>query len=258
MTPTSYPTLTDPATGKQVPATITQTTNGPSGRGTPQKVQVPNPAWQALQKQANAAVAMAEQGDASKPGLAPGLQWVNQAAPAYNDLIQAINDQLGKLGSVGVPSLTYSPTTLTDPVTGISLGKQIAEKVPGDVGLATGLAGTASAPIGTALAAAGGASAADAAIAAGQPVTQTMMLPPTALGGLSPAASILPAAVAGYGAQNIARNELANPIKGGLETLGNMGLTLATMSLPPKIFESIGKEINSVLNDIGSFFSGLF
>ncbi len=87
---------------------------------------------------------------------------------------------------------------------------------------------------------------------------------PGAVAGEVPAAGLTgvqalgPAAIAGYGTSNIIQNSIKNPIEAGIGTLANMGLSLATLSLPPKIFESIGKEINSVINDIGNFFKGLF
>ena len=88
------------------------------------------------------------------------------------------------------------------------------------------------------------------------------------------AAETIPlAGAAAYGAQNIETNALNNPyqvgsfsnnkttnsaINSGLEMIGNTGLSLATLSIPPQIFQSIGKDITNVLSDIGKFFGGLF
>lgn len=247
VTALNNPTLTDPTTGQQVPATIAQ----------PNGTQAPNPAWQALAQQANQAVQLAESGDQAMQSVAPGLQWVNTAAPAYNDLIQAINDQLGKLGSVGAPTLTYGPNTVTDPLTGAPIGAPIGQKVATDIGKAANtaaLAGTGAGAIGSGILAAG---AGD--IAAGEPLVAGLGAPAGVGAGLETAAATLPpAALAAYGTSNIAQNVAANPLQSGLMTLANTGLSLATLSLPPQIFNSIGSAINSVINDIGNFFGNLF
>lgn len=190
--------------------------------------------------------------------MAQGLQWVNGTETSYQQLVDAINSQLGKLGTIGSPTLNYSPGAKAEATPGMPIGKTLAQKAPNDVALATTLAGPALPAIGTGLAASAGSAAADAAIAAGQPVAQTTMLPATALGGLSPLASVGPAALAGYGASNIVKNSVANPIESGIGTLANMGLSLATLSLPPQIFNSIGKGLTNIIHDIGSFFGHLF
>ena len=198
--------------------------------------------------------------DAVQP-IAQGLQWVDPTETAYRSLIDSINADLGKLGSGGAPNITYGPNTVTDPVTGTPIGQVEAGKLPGQAAtLTAGLTGAAAlAPTLTGEAAAGASelgATSDALASEGLTTAGTSAL--AAPAALSPLTAVPLAAVAGYGASNIVKNELANPIQGGLETLGNMGLTLATMSLPPQVFTSIGKDIKNVVNDIGNFFGGLF
>lgn len=188
--------------------------------------------------------------DAVAP-IARELQWVNSTGSQYKDLVDLINGELGKLGQVGAPTLSYGPEAMAAPVPGMPIGqvnKDIANAVSTGVGAgipaATGL-GLLSGTVPTT--AAGLASAAPGAVAGQIPAA-----------GLTALQSAGPAALAAYGTSNIVQNELANPIQGGLMTLGNMGLTLATMSLPPQIFLSIGKDIGKVIDSIGNFFKGLF
>ena len=232
---------------------------------------IPNPDYQALQTK----IAQVQtdldvqsgQNDSDKAAMAqmaPGLQWVNQAGPGYNDLIQAINDQLGKLGSVGVPSLNYGPNTVTDPVTGAPIGTPAAKEIGNVGGIAAGVGGAAGAGIGAV-----GAGTADAVaqlVAGGMsvPEAQAAITAAETTGGnlgfgtLSALDTAGPAALAAYGTSNIVQNSIKNPIEAGVGTLANTGLSLATLSLPPAIFKSIGKDIQGVLNSIGNFFGGLF
>lgn len=106
VTPQNHPILYD-ANGNKVPATITKTVPNPNpGRGAPSTIQqtVPNPAWQALQKQTVAAVQRAEAGDAAKPGAAQGIQWVPQAATAYNALLTKLQAALSPVSSIQLPT----------------------------------------------------------------------------------------------------------------------------------------------------------
>ncbi len=194
--------------------------------------------------------------------MAQGLQWLDPASKGYNELIQQINAELGKLGDVGVPTLNYHPTTLTDPVTGVPLG-QVAAQDFGKIANA-GL-------IGTAGAGAVGAGAADAAaieaanVALGQ--TGEGLATSGAPGayeaanvgaGLGNLATTLPAAgIAAYGTKNIVQNIAAKPIERGLMTLGNT-LFLGPLSLPPEILNKLGAGLKNVINSIGDFFGGLF
>lgn len=229
--------LTDPATGAKVPMHL------------PGQTAV-NPAWNALANQAHAAAQSATQGDQAKAQIAPGLQWVNSASGGYNDLIQSINSQLAKLGSVGVPSLNYSVNGAASApnVAGAPIGKQAANAA--SIAEGAGIPAATSAGL-----LAGSVPTTASALAAAGPGAVAGELPAAGLTGVQ---AIGPAGLAAYGTSNIIQNAAANPIKAGLGTLANTGLSLATLSLPPKIFDSIGKEINSVMNSIGNFFKGLF
>jgi hypothetical protein len=196
--------------------------------------------------------------------MAQGLQWLDPASKGYNDLITQINAELGKLGSVGVPTLNYAPTTLTDPVSGVPLGT-IGKDIGNVAGIAAGAGGAIGAGVGAAESGTAAAAAslaeetgmslpeAEAAISASSTTGGT-----AGLGALSALQTAGPAALAAYGTSNIVQNSLKHPIESGLSTLANTGLSLATLSLPPQVFESIGKAINSVLNDIGNWFGGWF
>ncbi len=185
--------------------------------------------------------------------LANSLQWVNGAETSYQQLVDAINAQLGKLGDVGAPTLSYAPSAMkSEAATGAPIGIQNPKETADLIGTLIGTGVPAATAAGL--------------MAAAPPLTASALAGETAgtVAGQIPAAglttlqSVAPAGIAAYGTSNIIKNELANPIRGGLETLANMGLTLATMSLPPQIFTSIGKSINSVINSIGDFFGNLF
>lgn len=171
--------------------------------------------------------------------MAQGIQWLPQASTQYNDLVNAINAELGKLGNVGVPSLNYAPMTVTDPVTGAPIG-QVAKDTGNAAAIAGGTVGAASAVVPSAE---GIMEAATSGI-------------PSAMGGLSLPEAIGPAALAAYGTSNLVQNAIANPLKTGLTEFANMTLGLPT--LPPAIFNSIGKDLSNVINSIGDFFGGLF
>jgi hypothetical protein len=180
--------------------------------------------------------------------LAPGLQWVNQAAPGYNDLITAINSELGKLGAVGAPTLNYGPDTVSNPLTNVDTsGQALQKQVSNAAAIGTGAGTTAAAAV-PSLAAPGIASS---ITAGGSPAALDAL-------GLSPVEAAGPAALAAYGTANVIQNSLKNPIQSGIMTLANTGLSLATLSLPPQVFQSIGSAITSVFNSIGDFFGGLF
>lgn len=192
--------------------------------------------------------------------MAQGLQWVNGTETSYQQLVDAINSQLGKLGSIGSPTLNYAPGTLTDPVTGVPIGKVAAKDIGSAADLAA-MAGTGAAGLEAGIAA-GTIPTTAAELAASAPGAVAGSVPAAGAGfmsGLTAAGETLgPAALAAYGTANIAKNAEAHPIESGIGTLANMGLSLATLSLPPQIFNSIGKGLNNVIHDIGSFFSHLF
>lgn len=269
--PTSDRPLFDPSSGASVPKMIPQTVTGP--RGQKSTTSVPNPAWKALADQIMSLKTTATNSQATMRSAAPGLQWVNTAAPGYNDLIAAINAQLGKLGSVGVPNLTYGPNTVTNPVTGAPIGVPVGKEAGKAAALGIGAGVPAAAGISAGLAEAGGAAAAAGDVAAetgatlggeglatsGAPAIEAATNAAPISTGLTGAGQIAgPAALAAYGTSNVIQNSLKNPITAGLSTLANTGLSLATLSLPPQVFESIGKDIKNVLSDIGNFFGGLF
>ncbi len=190
--------------------------------------------------------------DAVAP-IAQSLQWVNGAETSYQQLVDAINGQLGKLGEVGVPTLNYGPSAMAAPVMGTPIGQTAALDV-GKAANTAAIGGTAAGATGAGILAAG---AGD--VAAGEPLVQGLGTGAGLGAGLETAATTLPpAALAAYGASNIAKNTAANPLRSGLMTAANMGLSLATLSLPPQIFNSIGKDISNVVNSIGDFFGGLF
>lgn len=194
--------------------------------------------------------------------MAQGLQWVNGTETSYQQLVDAINGELGKLGNVGVPNLKYGPNAAAPvaksaPPIGVDQAAKIA---------ATGT--QVGAPIAAALG--GGAAAANAIEAAN--IAQGGFGEGLATSGAEGAeaaaegtaglqaglTAVAPAALAAYGASNIVKNSAANPIKSGIATLANTGLSLATLSLPPSVFNSIGKDIDKVVHNIKDFFGGLF
>lgn len=180
--------------------------------------------------------------------IAQGLQWLTPASQGYNDLVSKLQADLTGISKLNVPQ-AKAPMPQATP---------LPQQAGNAAGLASGVAGTGAGAAGTALSGMAGASAANAAIAAGQPVTQEMMVPANTLSGLGPLESIGPAALAAYGTSNIVQNEMANPVQSGLANLANTGLSLATLSLPPQILQSLGKDLQSVINSIGNFFKGLF
>jgi hypothetical protein len=239
-------------------------------------------AIQALQDKLNATTAdMAQQKataaqypNASWDAVAPiaqGLQWVNGTETAYQALIDAINGDLGKLGSVGAPSITYGPNTVTDPVTGAPIGQVVGK------GLEQSAVGAAPAAVGAGLAdayAAGQAAsyAGDALVNGGYGEgtaivgSEDASAPLSAAGQLGEAGSagvtgalqaLPPAALAAYGTTNIEQNIKQDPVK-SLAMIGGNMLSLGALSIPPKVWHNIESDIATAANQIGSFFGHLF
>lgn len=199
--------------------------------------------------------------------IAQGLQWVDPAETNYRALIDSINASLGKLGSVGVPSLTYGPNTVTDPVTGIPIGTQVGKDVKNSVlEAAPGALGAGAADAYAAAVAAGAIPTTASTVAAGTadaiageaPTVGSQLSAAGSAGGLGAVQALGPAALSAYGTSNIITNAKKDPIKAGLGTLANTGISLATLSIPPRIFTSIGKDISRVVKNIGNWFGGLF
>lgn len=175
--------------------------------------------------------------------MAPGLQWLQPAATGYNDLVTRLQGDISGLGNLGIPN--YSPSTG---------GLPPAQKAATDIGKAADL---------SAVGATGAAGVGSGVMAASE-------IPGAAgLTGLGPGAGINvglqsagqmlgPAALAAYGTSNIAQNAAANPLASGLGTLANTGLSLATLSLPTNVLNSIGKGLTDVVDSIGKFFGNLF
>lgn len=203
--------------------------------------------------------------------IAQGLQWVDPTETAYQALIDAINGDLGKLGSVGAPSITYGPNTVTDPVTGAPIGQVVGQGLEksaiGAVPTAAG-AGAADAYAAAQTAATEG----DAAINGGfgegtatvgaenasAPLTASEQLSAAgSAGGLGALEAIPPAALAAYGASNIEQNIKDNPVKSLAMIAGNT-LSLGALSIPPQVWKNIEGDIATAANQIGSFFGHLF
>lgn len=168
--------------------------------------------------------------------MGQGIQWLGPASTGYNDLISKLQADLQGLGGMNVPQAP-------------------APAVPSTVPQEAGNAASTAIGVGAPVAAATGLTAAPAIAD-----SVTAMAGPEALDslGLSAGQTIGPAALAAYGTSNIAQNMAANPVQNSLATLANTGLSLATLSLPPKILDSLGKNLQNVLNNIGNFFKGLF
>ena len=109
ITAQSNPTLTDPATGKSVPAMITQTAHV-NGQKTDTTQQVPNPAWQALQQQAMDASKLAQQGDSARTAAAQGIQNAPTAATNYNNLIAKLQADLSPISGLNIPAIQTNGT----------------------------------------------------------------------------------------------------------------------------------------------------
>ena len=192
--------------------------------------------------------------------LAQGIQWLPGAATGYNDLVAAMNAKLQGLGNLSLPNI---------PQPDLNQGQLPQAATAGNAAAtATGVGAPAAAGLGSASALTGAqaASAADLAAATGMSQAEAAALSAqeagtsSALGegALTGTQAIGPAALAAYGASNIGKNVAANPIPSTLSMLGNTGLSLATLSLPPNVLSSIGSGINNVINSIGDFFGGLF
>lgn len=184
---------------------------------------------------------------------AQGIQWLPQAATGYNDLIARLQADMQGLGGMGVP--TYSPMAAS----------ATPDKAANMTGVGVG-AGTAAGAGLSAVGAGTGMAAADVAAQTGMSLAEAQAAIDAAattggnvgFGTLSALSNAVPAAAAAYGASNIAQNAAANPIKSGIGTLANTGMSLATLSLPPKILDSIGTGLKNVLSNIGNFFKHLF
>lgn len=216
------------------------------------------------------------QGDAES--IAATLGGLGAEDTGYTNLVDEINAQLSQLGQVGAPTLNYAPNTLTDPVTGAAVSPVTEGNVAGTA-VGTGAVGGStleSALSGLSDAGPGIAGATGAGEAASLPSTTIegangleytqpgYALPasaegtPEVAGSLSPGATVAPAALAAYGTSNAIQNAQKNPIQSGIQTLANTGLSIAELSFPPQIFNSIEGGVQQVLSDIGNFFSGIF
>lgn len=172
---------------------------------------------------------------------AQGIQWVPQAANQYNDLVSKLQADLTGLGGMKVPQAQAMAMA----------GKTPEQQAGNAAGTAVGV-GT---PAATAAGLLAGTVPTTASELAASGATVAGEVPAAGLTGMQ---AIGPAALAAYGTSNIVQNTLANPMKAGLADLANTGLSLATLSLPPKILDSIGKSLQSVINNIENFFKGLF
>jgi hypothetical protein len=203
--------------------------------------------------------------DAVAP-IAQSLGWVDNTENAYQSLIDAINGDLGKLGSVGAPSITYGPNTVTDPVTGAPIGQVVGQGLeqsaegaaPTAVGAGLADAYAAAAAAGAIPTTASGVAAGTADAVAGEPTTVGYQLGQAGSAGATGALEALPpAALAAYGASNIEQNIVDNPVK-SLGMIAGNTLSLGALSIPPQVWKNIEGDITTAADQIGSFFGHLF
>lgn len=173
--------------------------------------------------------------------IAQNLQWLTGASTGYNDLVGKLQADLQGLSKMDVPQSKAPslPGKTTEQQAGNAASTAIGAGIP--AATATGLL-AGSAPLTASELAASGATVAGEVPAAGLTGAQTLG----------------PAALAAYGTSNIAQNAAKNPVESGLSTLANTGLSLATLSLPPKILDQLGGKLKGILNSITDFFGGLF
>jgi hypothetical protein len=190
--------------------------------------------------------------------MAQGLQWLDPASTGYNELVSQINAELGKLGGVGVPTLNYHPTTLTDPVTGVPIGT-----INKDIGNAVGTGVGASSAIAPTVAGLSGAGYGTGAFMSGAALAADSGAGTVGQIGAGVSNTLGPAALAAYGTSNAIQNVL-NQTSDGLSPgeiamdVGSFMSPLNFLTLPPQIFQSIGPAIKNIVHDIGNWFGGLF
>lgn len=227
------------------PKTIVDTTTGND---------VANPAYTQLMQQIsdltnqmNTAQQNADAQGRTMQSLASGLQWLQPASTGYNDLVSKLQADLTGLSGMNVPQA--KPVSIP--------GATPEQRAGNAATTAVGVGGPIAAGVGAGLAANATEAGALAAAQAGSDLP--LFGPGAGMAGTDAALQSLgPAALAAYGTSNIAQNTMANPVKAGLADLANTGLSLATLSLPPKVLDSIGKGLQNVLNSIDNFFKGLF